>query len=75
VETLINTGYFEHSEWFTESQPQRWRQGFLAKSDGALLQKKRRREEIVPVRISGTYEHPTFGLDLNDKKARKVPEP
>jgi hypothetical protein len=37
--------------------------------------KKRRRGEIVPVRISGTYEHPTFGLDLNDKKAQKVPEP
>jgi len=48
---------------------------YMAKSDGALLQKKRRREEIVPVRISGTYEHPTFGLDPNDKKARKVPEP
>lgn len=37
--------------------------------------KKRHRAEIVPVRISGTYEHPTFGLDLNDKKAQKVPEP
>lgn len=37
--------------------------------------KKRHRGEIVPVRISGTYEHPTFGLDLNDKKAQKVPEP
>jgi len=48
---------------------------YMAKSDGALVQKKRRRGEIVPVRISGTYEHPTFGLDLNDKKARKVPEP
>jgi hypothetical protein len=37
--------------------------------------KKRRRGEIVPVRISGTYEHPTFGLDLNDKKAQKVADP
>jgi hypothetical protein len=37
--------------------------------------KKRHHGEIVPVRISGTYEHPTFGLDLNDKKAQKVPEP
>jgi hypothetical protein len=37
--------------------------------------KKRRGGEIVPVRISGTYEHPTFALDLNDKKAQKVPEP
>jgi hypothetical protein len=37
--------------------------------------KKKKKGEIVPVRISGTYEHPTFGLDLNDKKAQKVPEP
>ena len=33
--------------------------------------KKRRKGEIVPVRISGTYEHPTFGLDLEDKNARE----
>ena len=37
--------------------------------------KKKKKGEIVPVRISGTYEHPTFGLDLNDKKAQKVPDP
>jgi AsmA-like C-terminal region len=37
--------------------------------------KKKRQGEIVPVRISGTYEHPSFGLDLNDKKAQKVPAP
>jgi hypothetical protein len=37
--------------------------------------KKKKKGEIVPVRISGTYEHPTFGLDLNDKNAQKVPEP
>jgi hypothetical protein len=37
--------------------------------------KKKKKGEIVPVRISGTYEHPTFGLDLNDKKAQKVPAP
>jgi hypothetical protein len=37
--------------------------------------KKKHHGEVVPVRISGTYEHPTFGLDLNDKKAQKVPEP
>jgi hypothetical protein len=30
--------------------------------------KKKKKGEIVPVRISGTYDHPTFGLDLNDKK-------
>jgi hypothetical protein len=37
--------------------------------------KKKKKGEIVPVRISGTYEHPGFGLDLNDKKAQKVPDP
>ena len=34
------------------------------------LFKKKPKGEIVPVRISGTYGHPTFGLDLvDDKKA------
>lgn len=37
--------------------------------------KKKKKGEIVPVRISGTYEHPGFGLDLNDKKAQTVAEP
>jgi len=37
--------------------------------------KKKRKGEIVPVRISGSYEHPTFGLDLDDKKAQKAPAP
>ena len=37
--------------------------------------KKKRKGEIVPVRISGTYEHPSFGLDLKDEKAQKVPAP
>jgi hypothetical protein len=37
--------------------------------------KKKKKGEIVPVRIAGTYEHPTFGLDLNDKKAQKVAAP
>lgn len=37
--------------------------------------KKRQQGEIVPVLIGGTYQHPNFGLDLNDKKAQKVPPP
>jgi len=37
--------------------------------------KKRKTKEIVPVRISGTYQHPTFGLDLNDKNAQNVSVP
>jgi len=34
--------------------------------------KKRNKAELLPVRISGTYEKPSFGLDLNDKKAQEV---
>jgi hypothetical protein len=37
--------------------------------------KKRKTKEIVPVRISGTYRHPAFGLDLDDKNAQKVSLP
>ncbi len=37
--------------------------------------KKKKRGEIVPVRISGTYDHPTFGLDLDDKNAQTVEPP
>jgi AsmA-like C-terminal region len=37
--------------------------------------KKRKKGEILPVRISGTYEKPSFGLDLNDKKAQTPPPP
>jgi AsmA-like C-terminal region len=29
--------------------------------------KKKKRGEIVPVHIAGTYEHPQFGLDLEDR--------
>ena len=39
------------------------------------LFKKRKRGEILPVKISGTYQHPSFGLDLEDKKAEQVPPP
>ncbi len=34
--------------------------------------KKKPKGEIVPVRIGGDYDHPTFGLDLNDKKAQNI---
>ncbi len=37
--------------------------------------KKRKKGEILPVRISGTYHNPSFGLDLNDKKAQQVAAP
>jgi hypothetical protein len=32
--------------------------------------KKKRKGEIVPVHIGGTYEHPQFGLDLAPKKGQ-----
>lgn len=34
--------------------------------------KKRKKGEVLPVRISGTYEKPAFGLDFRDKKAHAV---
>jgi hypothetical protein len=37
--------------------------------------KKKKKGEIVPVRISGTYSHPSFGLDLDDKKTQKIQPP
>ncbi|HEY6769134.1 MAG TPA: AsmA-like C-terminal region-containing protein [Candidatus Sulfotelmatobacter sp.] len=33
--------------------------------------KKKPKGEVLPVRISGTYEHPSFGLDVEDKEAWK----
>jgi hypothetical protein len=33
--------------------------------------KKKPKGEVLPVRISGTYEHPSFGLDLDDRDAHK----
>ena len=47
---------------------------FLLKMMEPLF-KKKRKGEIVPIRIGGTYQHPTFGLDLDDKNAQKVPPP
>jgi hypothetical protein len=37
--------------------------------------KKRHTGELLPVRISGTYEHPVFGLDLHDRDAQRVSAP
>jgi hypothetical protein len=37
--------------------------------------KKKPKGEVVPVKISGTYDHPSFGLDLDDKKAQIPPSP
>ena len=35
--------------------------------------KKKKKGEILPIRISGTYDNPSFGLDLGDDKARVAP--
>jgi len=41
--------------------------------------KKRKKGEVLPVRISGTYDKPSFGLDVMDKNApnppRSIPAP
>jgi hypothetical protein len=39
------------------------------------LFKKRKRGEILPVQITGTYKHPAFGLDPMDKRTRVAPPP
>lgn len=36
------------------------------------LFKKRKKGEVLPVRLSGTYQKPSFGLDLDDKKAKRT---
>jgi hypothetical protein len=33
--------------------------------------KKKPKGEVLPVRITGTYEHPSFGLDFYDKDGQK----
>lgn len=35
--------------------------------------KKKKKGEVLPVRISGTYDNPSFGLDLMDKNAQVAP--
>jgi hypothetical protein len=40
---------------------------FLLKAIDPIF-KKKNKGEIVPVHISGTYDHPQFGLDLNQPK-------
>jgi AsmA-like C-terminal region len=35
--------------------------------------KRKKKGQIVPVRLGGTYAHPTFGLDLDDKRAQLRP--
>jgi hypothetical protein len=37
--------------------------------------KKRKKGEILPVRISGDYNHPSFVLDLDDKKTQQTGAP
>jgi hypothetical protein len=40
--------------------------------------KKRHKGEVLPVRISGTYDHPSFGLDLSDREPKMsapIPSP
>jgi hypothetical protein len=49
---------------------------FLLKiMDPFLRHRKHHKGEIVPVRITGTYDKPSFGLALNDKQAKAVKPP
>jgi len=48
---------------------------FLLRVMGPFFKKRKRGGQILPVKIAGTYEKPSFGLDLHDKKAQEVPRP
>ena len=43
---------------------------FLLKALDPLF-KKKKKGEVVPIHITGTYEHPQFGLDLTSEKGQK----
>lgn len=36
---------------------------------------KEKKGEVLPVHVTGTFDHPSFGLDPKDKKADDVPAP
>ena len=48
---------------------------FLLRLMGPFFKKRKHGGQILPVKIAGTYEKPTFGLALGDKKAQEVPSP
>ena len=47
----------------------------LMKVMSPFFKKRKRGGQILPVKIAGTFEKPTFGLDLEDERAEKVPPP
>jgi hypothetical protein len=55
-----------HGKLTTEASLTKTTSGIRAVFAKALepLFKKRQHENVVPVRISGTYHHPNFGLDI-----------
>ena len=57
----------------TESQPSNTTSGVKALMLKALnpFFKKKPVGYVMPVKISGTYEHPLFGLDLADSRNKK----
>jgi hypothetical protein len=48
---------------------------FVSKFMDPFFKKGRHRGEIVPVRLTGTYENPSYGLAIEDQKAEDVPRP
>lgn len=47
----------------------------LLKVMGPFFKHRKHGGQILPVKIAGTYEKPTFGLDIEDEKAEAVPAP
>jgi AsmA-like C-terminal region len=47
----------------------------LLKVMNPFFKKRKRGGQILPVKIGGTFEKPTFGLALDDDRAKQVPAP
>ena len=70
---LINEKINLHGTLKTESQPSNTTSGVKSLMLKVLnpFFKKKRVGYVMPVKITGTYEHPLFGLDLVDSRNKK----
>jgi len=62
-----------HGTLQTESQPSKTTSGVKSMMLKVLnpFFKKKPADYVMPVKITGTYEHPLFGLDLGDSQDKK----
>lgn len=71
---LINEKIDLHGTLKTESQPSNATSGVKALMLKVLnpFFKKKAVGYVMPIKITGTYEHPLFGLDLADSRNKKA---